>query len=1063
MEEFSFEHLVRIRKQWVQTSQENNFDFESILAGIYNDPSHFVYEILQNAEDAGAIRVEFNLFDDRLEIVHDGQDFNTQDIDAITGIGISTKKDDVNTIGKFGVGFKSVFAITKTPIIQSGEYHIQIDDFVIPSKISAHDRIHDTKITLLFNHETRQPIEIYDLVASKLQNLGLRTLLFLRNIDEIQWTTSTNSGHYLKSTDEVKGLPTVKRIEIIAESDHEETFNQYIVLRKDFELEKKDLRVEIAFQVEDAGDKTIVVPVQDPKLVVFFPTERVTFLKFLVQGPYRTTPNRENIPLDVKQNVLITQKIAELVAESIPSIKKMGLLDVNFLNILPLERLPNENDPIYTTIFESVRDKFLSEEELLPTSDGSYVKTNNALLARGHDLTTLLSTDDLRILFKRTAWLDPSIASDRNRILRNYIFNDLNVREVDFEAFAKSLDELFIASKSDGWLANFYDKLIDQRALWQKDRYQYRQAILREKPIIRLEDDSHVSPFDGSGNVQAYLPTDTVSLYPTVKRSVIASNESALEFLQELGLTQPDLFAEIREFVIPRYESTPLFIDDAQYLGDIRIFLQAYAVKTNSNWQELLSDLKRLQIIKAVDLGGQRRFMSPGEVYANNNHDLNTYFAGSTSVYFVDKELYTNFGNLNEFLMELGVATVPRRIKIDPLLSYSEKSQLRAKWGDTSYSKEIYVEDFRLDKLRNFFEHPVNRARSLTLWRLLIASLNHFDKYRSRSYFEGEYCWYYYKRRTQPFESSFTKMLQETAWLFDSEGKLCQPSAITLDQLAADYNLESPHINVLKEKLGFRSEIYEQLPEHDQQILELTQGVKLEELKQALAIINAKKSAEQQLDEGDGAWVPDQLPTDVQTAIEEVRSLRNKLPKVPKADAKSGTELANDTDGVLNSDSADDDKPQEDKIGRQNTKAIGHWGESYVFEALKTEYAEFGEIQDTEFGCLCFDGNDEVEVHWLNIESDRGRGCDFILKQGIEQIEYIEVKATTKDTEELIPITGHQWGLAQKLYEQGDGYKYVIYRVLNAGKSDARIKKLRDPYKLFQEGKLHAHPVNLEL
>lgn len=49
-----FDELVEKRKKWGESSKENRFDFESILAGLYNDPSHFIYELLQNAEDEGA-------------------------------------------------------------------------------------------------------------------------------------------------------------------------------------------------------------------------------------------------------------------------------------------------------------------------------------------------------------------------------------------------------------------------------------------------------------------------------------------------------------------------------------------------------------------------------------------------------------------------------------------------------------------------------------------------------------------------------------------------------------------------------------------------------------------------------------------------------------------------------------------------------------------------------------------------------------------------------------------------------------------------------------------------
>jgi len=122
-----FDKLRAKREQWIRSSKENNFDFDSILAGAYSDPSHFIYEILQNAEDARATKISFNLFNDHLEIKHNGKDFNFDDVEGITGIGMSTKKGEINSIGKFGVGFKSVFAITLTPEIHSGHFHFKIE------------------------------------------------------------------------------------------------------------------------------------------------------------------------------------------------------------------------------------------------------------------------------------------------------------------------------------------------------------------------------------------------------------------------------------------------------------------------------------------------------------------------------------------------------------------------------------------------------------------------------------------------------------------------------------------------------------------------------------------------------------------------------------------------------------------------------------------------------------------------------------------------------------------------------------------------------------------------
>ena len=91
----------------------------------YSDQAHFIYELLQNADDAGATRARFYLKPDELIFVHNGtghfsitapdpeseerdaQNKTLGDVNAITSVGSSNKTD--NAIGKFGVGFKAVF------------------------------------------------------------------------------------------------------------------------------------------------------------------------------------------------------------------------------------------------------------------------------------------------------------------------------------------------------------------------------------------------------------------------------------------------------------------------------------------------------------------------------------------------------------------------------------------------------------------------------------------------------------------------------------------------------------------------------------------------------------------------------------------------------------------------------------------------------------------------------------------------------------------------------------------------------------------------------------------
>ena len=139
-ETFSFPDLRDRRLRYVESARENGFEegLRSLLAELYPDNAHFIYELLQNAEDARATVVEFELTEDALTVSHDGaRPFSLADIESITGIGKSTKTDDETQIGKFGVGFKAVFAYTTRPEIRSGDFAFAIADLFVPELIGG--------------------------------------------------------------------------------------------------------------------------------------------------------------------------------------------------------------------------------------------------------------------------------------------------------------------------------------------------------------------------------------------------------------------------------------------------------------------------------------------------------------------------------------------------------------------------------------------------------------------------------------------------------------------------------------------------------------------------------------------------------------------------------------------------------------------------------------------------------------------------------------------------------------------------------------------------------------
>ena len=113
---------------------------------LYTDKSHFVYELLQNAEDAGASKIKFLQYPDRLVVLHDGHPFSMENLQGLCDIGKSDKINDLNQIGEFGVGFKSVFGIcekvqlfshpTKEDVAKGySQFAVEILDFTHPVDI----------------------------------------------------------------------------------------------------------------------------------------------------------------------------------------------------------------------------------------------------------------------------------------------------------------------------------------------------------------------------------------------------------------------------------------------------------------------------------------------------------------------------------------------------------------------------------------------------------------------------------------------------------------------------------------------------------------------------------------------------------------------------------------------------------------------------------------------------------------------------------------------------------------------------------------------------------------
>lgn len=164
-------------------------EFEKVLKIIinqYSDRTHFIYEILQNAEDAGASYVRFCLERDRLGIYHNGRPFDERDIEGVCGIASGTKEDGTR-IGHFGIGFKSVYCYTNRPRIYSGPHHFAIVNRLFPEEVEGITGLPDTETCLVLPFDREDVLakvayqEIRDALTKKMNADSL--LMKLRGME----------------------------------------------------------------------------------------------------------------------------------------------------------------------------------------------------------------------------------------------------------------------------------------------------------------------------------------------------------------------------------------------------------------------------------------------------------------------------------------------------------------------------------------------------------------------------------------------------------------------------------------------------------------------------------------------------------------------------------------------------------------------------------------------------------------------------------------------------------------------------------------------------------------
>jgi hypothetical protein len=804
-----------------------------LLGQLYSEPTHFIFELLQNAEDAGATELTFELFGDHLQVRHDGRPFTEADVRGVCGIGKSPKSGDLTKVGKFGIGFKSVYAYTKTPHVYSGDENFHIEKYVQPHAIAplhepsapGDERAPRTLFVFPFNHDDPSAATAVAEISDALADLEPTTLLFLRKIKHIYIRGPLTADAALERADDAG--PTSSSRRVVLKSEHGRDDAEWLVWGRELP-ENPDLRVEVAFRsITRQGHQRLAKDESSP-LVVFFPTARETFLGFLIQGPYRTTPARDNVPGRDPWNQGLVHETAVLLADVLRELRDAGLLTVEVLQALPIDAARFQPGTMFRPLFESVIE-YVDRDRLIPLAEGGYGSAAELRLARGTGLRELLPPELLGELYGSSgpvSFAAESITENRTPVLWHYLRKELQVDEVAPEAVVNRVTRDFLAARPDQWIGQFYAFLLQNQALWRAKRNWYEDdGPARAKAIIRLEDGSHILPFTPAGQPAAYLPGRTETEFPTVRREV-ADIPEARRFLEALTFTEPDVVTEVLEKVLPRYASLDVQdLDSAQHEADLEHIASAMNTVNTDRRQHLREQLRGTAFLIGENaVTGQRQLMTPSALYWRSP-DMETYLDGNPDGWF----FADGHQQWSEQLTSLGV-------REEPVVNAQKPDSrgyviLADYYGWHVRGLDRFDPDARIDDLEFALRNP-DRARSEYIWNSLLCANQHLIAGTVESSKRQVFSDPTHVHKTSPIGAVATA----EAWLPGADGAFHRPEELQVDQLPTEYRRDKalaralgmvqPVVEEASRQLGLPPDVLRGLTEYPDLVIELQQKLK---------------------------------------------------------------------------------------------------------------------------------------------------------------------------------------------------------------------------------------------
>ncbi len=822
------EHIAAIRKNKFGLAEDGTTVSRNPLSedlqravrhlseGLYSKETHFILELIQNAEDnqyEDGVQPDLMFMllvedptgtpgaEDALVVINNERGFRPEDVKALCAVGATTKTKREGYIGEKGIGFKSVFVVSAQPHIFSSGYQFKFIEepdreedlgYIVPHWVGEMPPVakeHGNKTCIVLPLKPGKSEQIVD----ELKTIAPETILFLSKLQGL-----TVRIEHRESVAVVRDDSQHPLIQFVSGDEYAEfwVFHKSVQVPPRLQEPKrekvKSRKISVALPLASESDLR-------GQVFAFLPTTESSSLPFIINADLILSTSREAIQYDRNWNRWLRDRIAPVFVEAFEGLLEKPEHVTEAYSYIPVKN--DDRDSFFQPVAEEIHET-LSDRAVVLTIDGQFVKPSQARLAPRR-FRRLLGSGPMPTQLDETPLVHPDIQQYRDQL------TTIGVRDLNTDEIIQCLgDETWLDSQDLKWFVRLYEYL-EVYSWATEDRLGELNLIPIERggrsnaaqqPIYFPEEE--VEEIRGL-QTQASFALD-IAFLKSMVFDLVHDNKDLVRWLSDIlqvqELTLDHYYVDLARALNENYAD----IEASQLIQlTSRIYEEFDGLEEDA--QEALVGLLPIvlsdaEIIIPEERDNDRTLVMPATMDADKGWQLvfaddddRAHLDVISDAYLPQQADADLVHEWYDFFCSIGATDAPpplhqrwdshnkhQLLKQAPLRTREHMSKVE-KRSTRRYHLEDWIAPGWLRALVE--EEPIDEStkqHSLALqeWLERRAAQSYYGKPRS---YQAVYEWHYYSWKKYCFESEFEDLVKNAPWFLSTQG-LKRPGEVFVDK-----------------------------------------------------------------------------------------------------------------------------------------------------------------------------------------------------------------------------------------------------------------------------------------